>query len=305
LAVRLTEDITSMDGQEIVATTDLRDGAPPRAAETQIRRARRPGGKRGSPVTRKRLARKAIAESASGESTSGESTSKCVIRTLSIRHWPKDERPREKLLARGPQALSDAELLAVLLRCGTGGLNAIELAQAHIVAFGSLRELLTAEFHCWTDKAGVGIARYAALQAALELAKRHLRASLEKGSALAAPETTQRFLRAELQHRPYEVFCCLYLDSHHRLIAFEELFRGTTEIAHVHIKEVVRQTLFHNASAVIFAHNHPSGVMEPSRADEEITRRLRHVLALMEVRVLDHLIVGNGGCYSFAEAGLL
>ncbi len=272
----------------------MRDGAGVGAAETQVRRTRGVGG------NRKRSARKAIAKS-----KPNEVTAKRVIQTLPIRDWPEDERPREKLLARGAQVLSDAELLAVLLQCGTGGLNAIELAQAHIVAFGSLRELLTAKFACWTDKAGVGIARYAALQAALELAKRHLRASLENGSALTAPETTQRFLRAELQHRPYEVFCCLFLDSHHRLIAFEELFRGTTEIAHVHIKEVVRQTLLHNASAVIFAHNHPSGVMEPSRADEEITRRLRHVLALMEVRVLDHLIVGNGGCYSFAEHGLL
>ena len=234
-----------------------------------------------------------------------ETTARRAIRTLPICDWPESERPREKLLARGAHALSDAELLAVLLRCGTGGLNAIELAQAHIVAFGSLRDLLTAEYGRWKGKAGVGIARYAALQAALELAKRHLRESLKNCCTLTAPETTQRFLRAELQHRPYEVFCCLYLDSHHKLIAFEELFRGTTEIAHVHIKEVVRQTLFHNASAVIFAHNHPSGVSDPSRADEEITRRLRHVLALMEVRVLDHLIVGNGGCYSFAEHGLL
>lgn len=228
-----------------------------------------------------------------------------AIPRLPIREWPKSERPREKLLARGARALSDAELLAILLRCGTGGLNAIELAQAHIVAFGSLRELLTADWKSWNGKIGVGVARYAALQAALELAKRHLRESLKVGCAITAPETTQRLLLAELQHRPYEIFCCLYLDSHHRLIAFEELFRGTTEIAHVHVKEVVRQTLSHNASAVIFAHNHPSGVRDPSRADEDITRRLRHVLALMEVRVLDHLIVGNGGCYSFAEHGLL
>jgi DNA repair protein RadC len=237
----------------------------------------------------------------------GETPTKGVlaIRTPPIREWPKNERPREKLLARGAHALSDAELLAVLLRCGTGGLNAIELAQAHIVSFGSLHALLRAGFDRWKGKAGVGIAHYAALQAALELAKRHLRESLKGGSALTAPEATQRYLRAELQHRPYEVFCCLYLDNHHRLIAFEELFRGTTEVAHVHVKEVVRQTLVHNASAVIFAHNHPSGMMEPSRADEDITRRLRHVLALMEVRVLDHLIVGNGGCYSFAEHGLL
>jgi DNA repair protein RadC len=139
----------------------------------------------------------------------------------------------------------------------------------------------------------------------LELAKRHLRESLKLRSALSAPDATRRFLMAHLRDRPYEVFCCLYLDSHHRLIAFEELFRGTTDIAHVHIKEVLRQTLSHNASALIFAHNHPSGVLEPSQADESITRRLRDALGLMDVRVLDHLIVADSGCYSFSEHGLL
>jgi DNA repair protein RadC len=224
---------------------------------------------------------------------------------LPIREWPEGERPREKLLNWGAHVLSDAELLAVLLRCGTRGRNAIELAQSHIVAFGSLRELLTAKWSEWSDKAGVGLSRYAALQAALELAKRHLRESLKLGSAMSAPEATRRFLLAHLRDRPYEVFCCLYLDSHHRLIAFEELFRGTTNIAHVHIREVLRQALSYNASALIFAHNHPSGVAVPSKADESITRRLREALALMEVRVLDHLIVAESGCYSFSEHGLL
>ena len=228
-----------------------------------------------------------------------------VARSPPINKWPESERPREKLIARGARALSDAELLAVLLRSGTRGRNAIELAQAHIVAFGSLRELLTAEWSCWSDKEGVGVARYAALQAALELARRHLLESLKLSSPLSAPDTTRRFLMAQLRHRPYEVFCVLYLDAHHRLIAFEELFRGTTDSAQVHTKEVLRQTLAHNASALILAHNHPSGVMEPSQADEFITKRLRDALALMDVRVLDHLIVGHGNCYSFAEHGLL
>lgn len=228
-----------------------------------------------------------------------------LARSLPIREWPKAERPREKLLEKGAGALSDAELLAVLLRSGTRGRNAIELAQAHIVAFGSLRELLTAKWSCWSDKAGVGVARYAALQAALELARRHLLESLKLGSPMTAPDTTRRFLMAQLRDRPYEVFCVLYLDNHHRLLAFEELFRGTTDSAQVHTKEVLRQTLIHNASALILAHNHPSGVMEPSPADEFITKRLREALALMDVRVLDHLIVGDGCCYSFAEHGLL
>jgi DNA repair protein RadC len=226
-------------------------------------------------------------------------------KSLPINQWPESQRPREKLLDKGAHTLSDAELLAVLLRSGTRDQNAIELAQAHIVAFGSLRELLTAEWSRWSDKAGVGLARYATLQAALELAKRHLRESLELGSLLSTPDMTRRFLMAQLRDRPYEVFCVLYLDSRHRLIAFEELFRGTTDSAQVHTREVVRQTLAHNASALILAHNHPSGVRDPSHADELITKRLREALALMDVRVVDHLIVGDSGCYSFAEHGLL
>jgi DNA repair protein RadC len=228
-----------------------------------------------------------------------------------IRLWPKSERPREKLLDRGAHALSDAELLAVLLRCGTPGRNAIELAQAHIVEFGSLRELLTAEWSRWKKKkgvdriGGVGVARYAALQAGLELARRHLLEPMKVGSALAEPDATRKFLLAQLRNRPYEVFCCLYLNNRHRLLAFEELFRGTTDSAQVHIKEVMRQALRHNATAVILAHNHPSGVMDPSQADEYITRRLRDALALMDIRVLDHIIVGDSGCFSFSEHGML
>ncbi len=294
-----------MDAQKIFAGTEVTQVSAEAGVAANLGPARRRKSRRKLSARTPRASAKPDIGAGNADEKERQACAKHRLRTLPIRDWPEDERPREKLLARGAHALSDAELLAVLLRCGTGGLNAIELAQAHIVAFGSLRELLTASWRHWDGKAGVGVARYAALQAALELAKRHLRESLKMGVALAAPETTQRFLRAELQHRPYEVFCCLYLDSHHRLIAFEELFRGTTEIAHVHIKEVVRQTLLHNASAVIFAHNHPSGIMEPSRADEDITRRLRQVLALMEVRVLDHLIVGNGGCFSFAEHGLL
>ncbi len=226
-------------------------------------------------------------------------------RTLRIPEWPEDERPREKLLSRGAQILSDAELLAVLMGTGTRRRNVLELARAHIAAFGSLRELLNAERPRWSDKEGVGPARYAALQAVLELARRHLLEPLKVGSTLAAPDTTRKFLLAQLRDRPYEVFCCLYLDTRNRLIAFEELFRGTTDSAHVHIKEVLRQTLVHNASALILAHNHPSGVMEPSQADELITRRLKDALALVDVRVVDHLIVGDGCCYSFSEHGLL
>jgi len=224
---------------------------------------------------------------------------------MSIRHWPNAERPREKLLERGAQALSDAELLALLLGSGTRGRSAVELARKLIAEFGSLRNLLTAEAARCLAQTGIGPARYAILNAAIELARRHFREALRLGPALTAPEATRTFLLAQLRDRPYEVFCCLYLDNRHRLIAFEELFRGTIDRAGVHPREVLRQTLTHNAAAVILAHNHPSGVLEPSQADELITRRLRDALALVDVRVLDHLIIGDGHCYSFSEHGLL
>ena len=224
---------------------------------------------------------------------------------MTIRDWPRAERPREKLLERGAHALSDAELLALLLGSGTRGRSAVELARTLIADFGSLRSLLTADGPQALARAGIGPARYAVMQAALELTRRHFREALRLGPALAAPELTRTFLQAQLRDRPYEVFCCLYLDNRHRLIAFEELFRGTIDRAGVHPREVLRQTLLHNAAAVIFAHNHPSGVLEPSQADELITRRLKEALALMDVRVLDHFIIGDGQCYSFSEHGLL
>jgi len=224
---------------------------------------------------------------------------------MSIRHWPGAERPREKLLERGAHALSDAELLALLLGSGIRGRSAVELARTLIGQFGSLRTLLNAEAERCLAQAGIGPARYAILKASLELARRHFREALRLGPMLAAPEATRTFLVAQLRDRPYEVFCCLYLDNRHRLIAFEELFRGTIDRAGVHPREVLRQTLLHNAAAVIFAHNHPSGVLEPSQADELITRRLKEALALLDVRVLDHFIIGDGLCYSFSEAGLL
>jgi DNA repair protein RadC len=224
---------------------------------------------------------------------------------MSIRHWPQRERPREKLLERGVHALSDAELLALLLGSGTRGRSAVELARALIADFGSLRNLLNADGPRCLAQAGVGPARYAIMQAALELTRRHFREALRLGPALAAPDATRTFLLAQLRDRPYEVFCCLYLDNRHRLIAFEELFRGTIDRAGVHPREVLRQTLLHNAAAVIFAHNHPSGVLEPSQADELITRRLKEALGLLDVRVLDHFIIGDGCCFSFCEHGLL
>jgi len=224
---------------------------------------------------------------------------------ISIRHWPHAERPREKLLERGAQALSDAELLGILLGAGVRGHSALDLARTLIAEFGSLRALMSAERARLLRQRGIGPARYAVLRAALELARRHFREALQAGPALAAPEATRTFLLAQLRDRPYEVFCCLYLDNRHRLIGFEELFRGTIDRAGVHPREVLRQTLAHNAAAVILAHNHPSGVLEPSQADELITRRLKEALGLLDVRVLDHFIIGDGLCFSFAEHGLL
>jgi DNA repair protein RadC len=224
--------------------------------------------------------------------------------SLPIREWPELERPREKLLARGAHALSDAELLALLLGSGIPGCSAVAMARSLLRDFGGLRDLLNARLSRWRRK-GIGEARYTAVQAAVELAKRHLLEEMRIGSPLTTPQATYRYLQAQLRDRPYEVFCCIYLDTHHRLIAFEELFRGTVDCAHVHPREVLRQALLHNACSVIVAHNHPSGVLEPSAADDFITRRLKDLLTLMDVRLVDHIIVGDSRCYSFAEHGLL
>lgn len=224
---------------------------------------------------------------------------------MSIRDWPAGERPREKLLGLGPAALTEAELLAILIRTGTRGLTALDIARGLLTEFGSLRCLLTADRERVCAAPGLGPARYVALQAALELARRHYQQLMSAGSTLANPRATKEFMRMRLRDLPHEVFCCVYLDNRNRVIAFEELFRGTIDGASVHPREVVKEALARNASAVILAHNHPSGVAEPSQADELITRRLKQALALVDIRVLDHLIVGDGVCESFAERGLL
>ncbi len=223
---------------------------------------------------------------------------------LTIREWPEGERPREKLLTRGPHALSDAELLALLLGSGIPGCSAVGMARSLLKDFGCLRALLNARLAGWRRK-GIGEARYAAVQAAVELARRYLQEQMRVVSPLASPQATYRYLHAQLRDRPYEVFYCIYLDNRHRPVAFEELFRGTVDGAQVHPREVLRQALLHNATAVIVAHNHPSGSLEPSPADDFITRRLKDLLTLMDVRLVDHIIVGDGRCYSFAEHGIL
>ncbi|MEJ0098851.1 MAG: DNA repair protein RadC [Pseudomonadota bacterium] len=224
---------------------------------------------------------------------------------MSIRDWPEQERPREKLLTHGPGQLTDAELLAVLFGSGSRGLSAVDLGGRLLREFGCLRSLLSADRERCRATPGIGPRRYGLMQAALELSRRHLQQEAATGPALESPSATRNFLIAQLRDRPYEVFCCLFLDNRHRLMAFDELFRGTIDGASVHPREVVRQALHRNAAAVILAHNHPSGVAEPSQADELITLRLRDALALVDIRVLDHLIVGDTRCVSLAERGVL
>ena len=222
-----------------------------------------------------------------------------------IKGWPESERPREKLLRRGPQALSDAELVALFVRSGTRGRTAVDVARGAIVASGGLRGLLDLAREDLCRLPGFGPARYVELQACLEIGRRHLAAGLDRGEPLTAPGDTSRFVTAKLRHLPFEMFSCLFLDNRHRVIEYEEMFRGTIDGATVHAREVVRRSLTLNAAAVIFAHNHPSGVAEPSIADRLLTDKLVKALSLVEVRVVDHLIVGDGECVSFQELGLL
>lgn len=224
---------------------------------------------------------------------------------MSITQWPEAERPREKLMSSGPQTLSDAELLAIFLRTGIPGLNAVELARNLMRDFGGLRALLQADQRDLCNAKGLGPAKYAQLHAVLELARRHMGENLQRDNVLKAPGDTRHYLIARLCDHLYEVFTCLFLDTRNRVICCEDLFRGTIDSASVHPREVVRRALQHNAAAVILAHNHPSGVPEPSAADRRITRRLVEALALFDIRVLDHLVIGDRSAVSFAERGWL
>ena len=221
---------------------------------------------------------------------------------MTIKDWPADERPREKLLAQGAQALSAAELLAVLLGSGTRGHSAVDMGRGLLAEAGGLNALLTRDD---LRAPGLGPAKRARLCAALELARRCLAEELKQQPELLNPRDSAAYLKARLAHLPYEVFACLFLDNRHRVLAFREMFRGTLDGASVHPREVVRACLAHNAAAVILAHNHPSGVAEPSAADRAITRELRDALALIGVRVLDHLVVGAGEPTSMAARGLI
>lgn len=224
---------------------------------------------------------------------------------MAIKDWPADERPREKLLQLGASALSDAELLAIFLRTGVSGLSAVDLARRLLADFGSLRALLEADLATFCQQHGLGAAKFVQLQAVLEMSRRHLESTLNRGNAFTDAATTRSYLQRQLRHFDHEVFACLFLDTRHRLISFEPLFRGTIDGASVYPREVVKQALSHNAAAVIFAHNHPSGIAEPSQADIQITRRLRAALELVDIRVLDHIIIGDAETCSLAQQGAL
>ncbi len=225
---------------------------------------------------------------------------------MAISDWPEQERPRERLLRHGAAALSDAELLAIFLRTGVKGKSAVDLARQLLVHFGSLQHLFHAEVDEFAAIPGMGKAKYAQLQAVLEMAKRAVHEGLAARDLFEAPAAVRDWLCLKLAHLPHETFVALWLDAQNRLIGHEELFRGTLSQTSVYPREVVKHALSRNAAAVIFAHNHPSGVAEPSRADQVLTVSLKQSLALVDVKVLDHFIVaGNTHPMSFAERGML
>lgn len=224
---------------------------------------------------------------------------------MPISDWPEAERPREKLLLKGAASLSDAELLAIFLRTGTRGVTAVDLARTLLHEFGSLRGILGAPRARFCAQPGMGDSKYAQLQSIRELAQRCLEEKLLKADAFTNSGATRRYIQSKLGDRGREVFMVLFLDNRNRLIAQEELFLGTIDGATVHPREVVKRALFHNAAALILAHNHPSGVTEPSQADISITHRLKRLLEEVDIRTLDHLIVGEGEVQSLAEQGLM
>lgn len=224
---------------------------------------------------------------------------------MSIRQWGAGEGPRDKLLQRGASSLSDAEVLAVMLRTGRRGHTALDMARELLLRYGSLSGLLGAGQETLLGSPGIGAGKVAQLLAALELARRHALEEARAGSALCSPRETRRFLQHHLGGQQREVFTCLFLDNQHRILRCEDLFYGTLDGAAVYPREVAVRALQYHAAAVILAHNHPSGVAEPSQADRRITERLQSALGLLDIRVLDHVIIGRGQSYSFAESGLL
>lgn len=222
---------------------------------------------------------------------------------MMIADLPRNERPREKLLQAGPGALSDAELLAIFLRTGTKGVSAIDLARNLLKEFGDIPGLLGADFRELNQIPGLGEAKYSQLQAAIELSQRHISSKMQYDTTIVDVEHAQQYFALKLSNKLSETFACLFLDSRNHVITYEELFHGTINHATIHLREIVRQAIRHNASAIIVAHNHPSGVAIPSDADIQITRSMKQALELIDVRLLDHIIIGKGETYSFSEHG--
>lgn len=223
---------------------------------------------------------------------------------MSIKDLPADARPREKLLARGPQALSDVELLAILLRTGMAGKNVFQLSE-ELLASDGIAGLLNATVASLKLVKGLGPAKQAELLAVFEMARRALSQRLKEREAFHTPGAVKQYLQLQLAHKNHEVFAVLFLDNQNRMLAMEELFRGTLSQTSVYPREVVMRALHHQAAAVVLSHNHPSGSVQPSRADEHLTQTLKASLALVDVRVLDHIIVGQGQALSMAEQGLM
>lgn len=222
---------------------------------------------------------------------------------MAITNWPEDQRPRERLIKHGPHALSDAELLAIFLRVGVRGKSAVELGRDMIGRFGSLNRMFSAKLGDFSAINGLGPAKYAQLQAVLELARRSLNEELQAGETLSSPQRVRQYLQLLLANKAYESFAVLFMDVKNRLIAAEELFRGTLTHTSVYPREVVKAALAHNAAGIILAHNHPSGTAEPSAADRTLTQALKQALALVDIRILDHFVVAGRQVYSFAEHG--
>ncbi len=224
---------------------------------------------------------------------------------MKISDWPLDERPREKLLLRGAASLSDAELLAIFLRTGIKGISAVDLARQLLQQFGTLRQLLSASHPKFCQAKGLGDAKYVQLQAVLEMARRYFAEALKKENAFTSVDLTRAYLVSQLRDEPHEVFAMLVLDSQHRLIHYQNMFWGTIDSASVYPRVLVKRALELNAAAVILAHNHPSGVAEPSQADRQITKRIADAMALVDIKVLDHFVIGDGDAVSFAQRGWL
>ena len=227
------------------------------------------------------------------------------IRILPIKDWPEAERPREKLLNNGAGALSDAELLAIFIRTGLPGKTALDMARDALSEAGNLRSLLNKPVNELCESKGFGEAKYVQFQAALELGRRYLMEKLERGSVMNSPQASRDYLTMQLRDKPYESFFVMFLDSKHSVIHCQELFRGTIDNASVPVREVVKEALKHNAAAMIVAHNHPSGVAEPSMADHSLTKALYSALNLVGIKLLDHFVVGESEVISFAELGQL